>query len=301
VPAGGPRRGRRDNGLSAAEYAAVGDVDPRVGEHLLDVLAGEGIAAYLLPATDLHPVTRTTTLPSRPTDRLYADRDHLGTAKEYLARLRADEAANPVADGTTGLAGSAPPIPGSTPNVDPTRPDDVDVDAAWESIIAGYDEEVDDAAAPWPAAENVPARSPDDTDPDLGRRLDFDISTIDDISEKIALTPEPPVTRPPDEPTLLDALDTFGAELPEATDEDEGYTPPPPPPVPRPPIPVVLALLGIAAGLVLFFRPTLLPIDNDVTLLLGFLTLLAGVITLIWRLRPGDEEDDASGDDGAVV
>jgi len=64
---------------------------------------------------------------------------------------------------------------------------------------------------------------------------------------------------------------------------------------------VVLALLGIAAGLVLFFRPTLLPIDNDITLLLGFLTLLAGVITLIWRLRPGDDEDDEIGDDGAVV
>jgi hypothetical protein len=305
VPAGGPRRGRRDNGLSAAEYAAVGDVDPRVGEHLLDVLAGEGIAAYLLPATDLHPVTRTTTLPSRPTDRLYADREHLGTAKEYLARLRADETVDPVGDGTGGLAGSAPPSPAGTPNVDPTRSgpdaDNVDVDAAWASIIAGYDEEIDDASAPWPAAENVPARTPDDTDPDLGRRLDFDISTIDDISEKIALTPEPPATRPPDEPTLLDALDTFGAELPESADEDEGYTPPPPPPVPRPPLPVVLALLGIAAGLVLFFRPTLLPIDNDVTLLVGFLTLLAGVITLIWRLRPGDDEDDESGDDGAVV
>ena len=38
---GDARRGRRDNGLVAAEYAAAGDVDPRVGEHLLDVLALE--------------------------------------------------------------------------------------------------------------------------------------------------------------------------------------------------------------------------------------------------------------------
>src|SRR5205085_2454875 len=37
VTSGGPRRGRRDNGLIAAVYAAAGDVDPRVGEHLLDV------------------------------------------------------------------------------------------------------------------------------------------------------------------------------------------------------------------------------------------------------------------------
>src|SRR5437773_6549859 len=87
VTSGGSRRGRRDNGLVAAVYAAAGDVDPRVGEHLLDVLAVRGIAAYLQPASDLHPVTRTTTLPSRPTDRLFVDREHLQTAREYLVQL----------------------------------------------------------------------------------------------------------------------------------------------------------------------------------------------------------------------
>jgi hypothetical protein len=291
VPAGGSRRGRRDNGLNAAEYAAVGDVDPRVGEHLLDVLAAEGIAAYLLPATDLHPVTRTTTLPARPTDRLYADREHLGTAKEYLARLRADEAAE--------KALSTGPVTGNQAVESPAGAGDVDVEAAWARIVAAYDERVDDAAAPWPAAEDVPERSPDDTDPDLGRRLDLELSAIDEIDEKITPAVDRPVPATPDEPTLLDALDTFGAQLPET--EDEGYTPPPPPPVPRPSMPVVLALLGIAAGLVLFFEPGLLPIDNDVTPLLGFCALLTGVVTLIWRLRPGDEEDEDPDDDGAVV
>jgi hypothetical protein len=91
----------------------------------------------------------------------------------------------------------------------------------------------------------------------------------------------------------------FGAELP-ATD-DEGYTPPPPPPVPRPSRPVILALLGIVGGLVLFFSPDLLPIGSDVTQVLGFASLLGGVITLIWRLRPGDTDDEDTGDDGAVV
>ena len=90
MTSGGARRGRRDNGLVAAAYAAAGDVDPRVGEHLLDVLGLRGIAAYLQPASDLHPVTRTTTLPSRPTDRLYVDRAHLETAREYLAQLGPD-------------------------------------------------------------------------------------------------------------------------------------------------------------------------------------------------------------------
>ena len=77
MSAGGARRGRRDNGLDAADFAVAGDVDPRVGEHLLDVLGAGGIAAYLQPSADLNPVTRTTTLPARPTDRLYVDRAHL--------------------------------------------------------------------------------------------------------------------------------------------------------------------------------------------------------------------------------
>jgi hypothetical protein len=291
---GGSRRGRRDNGLSAAEYAAVGDVDPRVGEHLLDVLANDGIAAYLLPATDLHPVTRTTTLPARPTDRLYADRAYLSTAKDYLARLRADESNAPAG---IDVPAAAPPAGATVGDAG-----DIDVEAAWAHIVAGYDAQIDDKTPPWPAAENLPDRTPDDTDPDLGSRLDFDLSDLDEAGRPPGTgdrAADVPAKRPPDEPSLLDALDTFGAHLP--VTDDEGYTPPPPPPVPRPPAPVVLALTGIVAGLVLFFQPGLLPIDNDVTLLLGFGMLLAGVVTLIWRLRPGDDEDEDAGDDGAVV
>ena len=88
---GDARYGRRDNGLVASAYAAAGDVDPRVGEHLLDVLALEGIAAYLRPSADQHPVTWSTTLPKRPTDRLYVDREHLATARDHLARLAREE------------------------------------------------------------------------------------------------------------------------------------------------------------------------------------------------------------------
>jgi hypothetical protein len=276
-----------------------------VGEHLLDVLAGEGIAAYLLPASDLYPVTRTTMLPSRPIDRLYADREHLGTAREYLARLRADEGT-----GADALAtGTAEPTGGSTSPAGPA--DSVDVDAVWASIIAGYDAKIDDTTPPWPAAENISERALDDTDPDLDHQLGLDTADSDpkdsdlkdsdpkdSVADRSDRVLDRPVTRSPDEPTLLDALDTFGADLPAG--DNEGYTPPTPPPVPRPPAAVVLALLGIASGLVFFFKPELLPIDADVTLLLGFGTLLAGVITLIWRLRPGDEEDDES-DDGAIV
>jgi hypothetical protein len=263
VPAGGARRGRRDNGLSAAEYAAVGDVDPRVGEHLLDVLAGAGIAAYLQPATDLHPVTRTTTLPARPTDRLFADREHLDTAKDLLARLRADERA------PEAVASAAP--------------EPLDVEAAWADIVAGFNDRVDSGAAHWPAAEDL-------TDEDGDREPEEPARPLRPGGGHVA--DEAP-------PSLLDALDTFGADLPD--EDDEGYTPPPPPPLPRPSGPTVLAILAVVGGLLVFFFPGLLPIGNGLALLVGFALLLAGVVTLIWRLRPGGDEDEDPDDDGAVV
>ncbi|MEV1145905.1 DUF308 domain-containing protein, partial [Micromonospora sp. NPDC049799] len=132
MSAGGARRGRRDNGLDASEYAVAGDVDPRVGEHLLDVLAAGGIAAYLQPSADLNPVTRTTTVPSRPVDRLYVDRSHLTTARDYLTQL-ADEG-----------------------GAERSRDDEPDIDAEWARIVAGFHATPSTAGAnPWPAAEDV--------------------------------------------------------------------------------------------------------------------------------------------------
>jgi hypothetical protein len=263
VSSGSARRGRRDNGLDAAEYAAAGDVDPRVGEHLLDVLAIQGIAAYLQPAVDLNPVTRSTTVPSRPTDRLYVDRAHVKTAREYLASLT-----------SPGAPGTAPAEAGGEPVRDEV------VDDAWAEIVAGYDAKVDTTTVPWPEAENVAAPPPSPA------------------------PPPPPAPRPAatteDPPSVLTGLDTFGADLPGEPTEDEGYTPPPPPPLPRISKYAILGVLAIVAGFVLFIKPSLVPIDPDVTMLLGFTGILAGFVLLVWRLRPGDD-DDYDPDDGARV
>lgn len=107
------------------------------------------------------------------------------------------------------------------------------------------------------------------------------------------------VLRGGDEPSLLDGLDTFGADLP---DDDEGtYVPPTPPPLPRPSKQVVFAVIAIVAGFILFFRPEVAPIDDGLARLAGFISAAAGVAALIWRLRPGDEDDERHPDDGAVV
>ncbi|MEU8262905.1 DUF308 domain-containing protein [Micromonospora sp. NPDC048999] len=278
MSAGGARRGRRDNGLDAAEYAVAGDVDPRVGEHLLDVLAAGGIAAYLQPSADLNPVTRTTTVPSRPVDRLYVDRSHLTTARDYLTQLT-DEGAR-----------------------DSAR-EEPDVDAEWAKIVAGFHTAPAAGSHPWPAAEDVD----DPVDPSgpgpgaAGRTEESGGPTATDLRRLpyAADVSGVSVSRgQPDEPSLLDGLDTFGANLP---DDEEHYTPPPPPPLPRFSKYAVVGVLCIVLGFVLFLSPTLLPVtDPSVVTLLGFTGILAGFVMLIWRLRPGDS-DEHDPDDGAVV
>jgi hypothetical protein len=116
-------RGRRDNGLDAALWSPVRDVDPRVGEHLLDVLAAAGIAAYLEPATDVEPYTRSVSLPSPPSDRLFVDRARRGEARDLVDRH----------------ADSHPPAPPPAPTRDPHT--DADADAEFARIVAAFEAE----------------------------------------------------------------------------------------------------------------------------------------------------------------
>jgi hypothetical protein len=267
VSTGGARRGRRDNGLDAADYAAAGDVDPRVGEHLLDVLAAGGIAAYLQPSADLNPVLRATTFPGRPTDRLYVDRTHLAEARATLHRL----------------TGGAAPVPPEPPHDSDTGDrSQREVDEEWAKIIAGFDDTVDPTAAPWPAAE---AMDPPAAPPRLPSAAD-----ISGISLHRRRTDVP-------EHSLADGLDTFGAGL--AGEDEERYVPPPPPPLPHFSKYAIAGVLAIIVGFVLFLRPSLLPIDRDFVTLIGFSAVIAGAVTLVWRLRSGEDDDDT--DDGAVV
>jgi hypothetical protein len=62
----------------------------------------------------------------------------------------------------------------------------------------------------------------------------------------------------------------------------------------------VAGVLAVMLGFVLFLFPDLLPADPSIVTLLGFTGILAGFVTLVWRLRPGDAEDRGP-DDGAVV
>ena len=269
---GDARHGRRDNGLVAAAYAAVGDVDPRIGEHLLDVLALEGIAAYLRPSSDLHPMTRSTTLPKRPTDRLYVDREHISTARDHLTRLAREERedtartpGNPTAGSGTGESDSAEKREWAEPSND-------EVDRAFAEIVAGF--------GPGGSAG---LRDEDRTEQRRARRARVE-----------------PQRDPEPEPTLLDGLDSFGSQLPEG--EAERFVPPEPPPVPRPSLPAVLAVVGVVGGLAVFIKPDLLSfLGHGVAMFVGFAAVVGGFGTLVWRLRPGGDDEDVDPEHGARV
>ena len=140
-------RGRRDNGLEATLWSPLRDVDPRVGEHLLDLLHAVGIAAYLDPSADVEPYTRTVSLPSPPSDRLFVDR-----SRRAEARTVVDQHVP---------AAEVPPPPAPEPAT--TRRDDIDEDAEWARIVAAFEAEhgravVEDepADAPPPAPHELP-------------------------------------------------------------------------------------------------------------------------------------------------
>jgi hypothetical protein len=126
VSAAERRRGRRDNGLDAVDWRAIEDLDPRVSEEVLDTLGARGIAAYVQPAMDVDPITRSATVPSRPSDRLYVDRRQVEAARDCVRELL--ERARPVTD----------------------------VDVLFADIVAGFDAPADPAGTVWPAMEDSP-------------------------------------------------------------------------------------------------------------------------------------------------
>jgi hypothetical protein len=129
-------RGRRDNGLDAVLWHPLRDVDPRVGEHLLDVLAAAGIAAYLEPSTDVDPYTRGVSLPSPPSDRLFVDRARRTEAAAVLAE-----------HGGPTVPASPPPVPARDPVAD---------DAAFAAIVAAFEAEHGPTPAAGPPREDPP-------------------------------------------------------------------------------------------------------------------------------------------------
>jgi hypothetical protein len=144
-----PRRGRLDNGLDASLWSPLRDVDPRIGEHLLDLLQAVGIAAYLEPSADVEPYTRSVSLPSPPSDRLFVDR-----ARRAEARSVVDEHVPAGAEGPAASQEERREPPRGPERAVVRR--DVDEEAEWAGIVAAFEAEhgrnvVDDPPSALPS------------------------------------------------------------------------------------------------------------------------------------------------------
>src|SRR3954464_12230207 len=124
-------RGRRNNGLDAVLWSPLRDVDPRIGEHLLDVLSAAGIAPHLGPSADIRPHHRTGFLPSPPSDRLFVDRSRRAEARALV-------------DGQVPQAVDGEAAPGPVPRAAAARKEihqAPDEDAEWSHIVAAFEAE----------------------------------------------------------------------------------------------------------------------------------------------------------------
>ncbi|HEX3813147.1 MAG TPA: hypothetical protein VHX59_09920 [Mycobacteriales bacterium] len=260
------RRGRRDNGLAALAYVPLADVDPRIGDHLLDILWAAGIPAYLEPPPDTDAL-RQLTAPTQPVDRLWVDGDRRVDARSLV---EAEAAQLP----TERVSEPAPADVGYPDDIDSLGADEL---AAWDELVTQFSDgpdAPDDAVHPWPAAEDldVPTRAPD----------------------------RPRQPPPADEPRGRDLLDAIDA-LDGLGDDDEGhFEPPPPPPIPRLSKYAALALAMMAGGVVLLFVPGLAGLsDSSGVFALGVIAIICGAGLLVWRLKEDRGSDGP--DDGAIV
>jgi hypothetical protein len=237
----GPRSGARDNGLRCGAYVAVGDLDPRVADAVLDTLRAEGIAAYASPTPAARGGYLELRLPSRLTDRLYVDATKGERAKELvgLERAEAEPAARP----------------------SPASDAELDVDAAWQQLLASLRSPSETAT--WPNRENV-------SEPRRPAHLD-DIPLEGLQFENLTTT----------EPLGLD---------------DEHFVPPPAPPMPR----LRGVTVGALAAIVFGFLVLVTHFDGGSLAWLAIFAIIGGGIALIWNVKNGPPTD-SGWDDGAVV
>lgn len=287
-----PPGGRRSNGLPAADWGALVDVDPRLSSALLDSLAAVGVPAYAEPATgSVDAVSRAAALPKRPLDRLWVDVSRADEARavvgaevaELTALLAEDEPGSTAHGFVQAVPRSAshkvlkPPV---LPDAPAAGADDADdPDEAWRQIVEAWARDSSTPVPPWPVLEDADADDPprpaaaEAPDRRLRRRSDHE-----DDDEGL--------------PAWLE---------PEALEDDGHYVPPPPPPVPKVRRHTVGALVALTIGLVLVFAPNLfgLPASSGLGVV-GIALMLGGAGALVWHMRDAPPTDSGP-DDGAVV
>ncbi|MGW5199615.1 hypothetical protein [Streptomyces spiralis] len=175
-----------------------------------------------------------------------------------------------------------------------------DEEAAWAAIVAGYGEEPPDppGARPFRPIEDLvlPDMPGDDDEPPRSERpkeKGKPAPAGPPLGSSVSFAPG--VAGPRDYSPREPSDDDFG-------EDDEGhFVPPEPPPLPEADATAKFAWLGVVGGPVLLLLAVLLGWDMTwwlTTLCIG--GFLGGIVTLVARMKPGDEDEDDPGR-GAVV
>jgi hypothetical protein len=122
----------RHNGLPAASWVLLADLDPRVANAALDALRVAGVAAYTNPHPGIQRPYLDVLPNTQPTDQLYVDSSARERAKAVLAGLD-----------------DAPPR-----DQEPTGAEPDDVDAEFARIVADFGPASEEATSrtSWPTA-----------------------------------------------------------------------------------------------------------------------------------------------------
>ncbi|HEX8767065.1 MAG TPA: hypothetical protein VF714_01775, partial [Jatrophihabitans sp.] len=159
-------RGRRDNGLDSDKFSPVADVDPRLADHLLDVLGLRDVPAYVEPTPASDPVTA---------DRLYVAADQTSEARQVLTEIASELGIEVAQHRHWDRAREEPPA-------DPLA--GIDTDAEFAKIVAGMqDLDRPPAGPPDPAPAPQPLSAPH-PDP------------LDEVEHHYVPPPAPPLPRP---------------------------------------------------------------------------------------------------------
>lgn len=300
----------RGNGLEAAAYVPLADLDPRLADALLGALRDAGIAAYATPSTGRRGGYLEVQLPSSPQEQVWVDAGAETGARVVLAGLGGEGAAPPGA-GAGGAAtseGARPPAPTE--------------EESWQAIVAMFDAAPTGPVPPWPAVEDVPAPPPRRmrrTDPGgIGAGTAGTGAAGPGTAGTGAAGPPPapgpgsgaPAGRvqpphgagvtPPGSPVRPPGS-AAAAGPPAAGDTEDHFVPPPPPPLPRTTPATRYGLLALVGGILVLVVPTLL--GSPPSALVGFLAVLSvlgGFASLVLRMRDAPPTDSGP-DDGAVV
>jgi hypothetical protein len=185
-----PYRGRRDNGLVSERFAAIADIDPRLSDHLLDVLGLREVPAYVEPSPATNPA---------PLDRLHVAADQADAGREVLEALAAELGIS--------ISYSAHTLR-PEPTVDPLE--GIDTDAEFEAIVAGLGDLgrpliQSGAAEPVDNGDTEPPGPADPTEPRGPKPSETDAL----LEAEHFVPPAPPPVPRPAAPTVIALIVTL--------------------------------------------------------------------------------------------